>query len=79
MMFIGKIFFLLNCIYLGRTAAGVRFPSKQMMLEGYYFHSARTLMSLVKNGIQAIPKGAFTDFPNITVSLCDLIISVISS
>ena len=77
-MIIVKFFLMPIFISVGRTAIGVRSPSKQMMIEGYDVHSVRIAMYLVNKGIQYIPDGTFSDFPNITVSLCDLVIPMVA-
>ena len=79
MMFSAKFFFLLIFISLGWTATWVRSPSRQMMIEGYDAHRVRILMYLANKGIQYIPDGTLSDFPNITVNLFDLMISMILS
>ena len=77
-MIIYKFFLMLIFIALGWTEMGGRSPSTQMMIEGYDVPTVRIAMYLVNKGIQYITDGTFSDFPNITVSLCDLVIPMIA-
>ena len=79
MVFSANIFLFLIFISLGWTAKRVRSPSRQMMIEGYDVRRVSILMYLANKGLQYIPEGTFSDFPDITVSLCDLMSSMISS
>ena len=60
--------FLCNCAAADKTRS-VRMPSQNMLIDGYTDHGQQGIMSLGNKGIQYIPKNAFMDFLNTTVSV----------
>ena len=59
-------------------ASLLRSPSKEMMNNGYEIQGSFISMNLKRKGIAYIPERTFRDFPNVTVSLCDYIVALIS-